>query len=80
MRSGLIQIQREAHSTNRVWAIEDGQHSLKFGMVTFYRLVSGRIIATILGIGPPPTWWPLTVSLRTVMVLVLSQEVYGASL
>ena len=23
MRSGLIQIQREAHSTNRVWAITD---------------------------------------------------------
>ena len=57
-------MQREAHSTNRVWAIEDGQHSLKFGMVTFYRLVSGRIIPTVLGkgqrfpgFGPPPTPW-----------------------
>ena len=39
--------------------------------------MSGRIIPTILGkgrgfpgLGPPPTFWPFIVSLRTVMALV----------
>ena len=55
-----------------MWAIVDGQLSLKSGMVSFYRLVSGRIIPTILGEGQRfPGFGPLLLlGLLTVAVMV----------
>ena len=76
MRSGLTQIQREAHSTDRVWAITDvsvPQNVAQLAVTDWviYMLMSGRIIPTILGkgwrfpgFGPPPTPWSFDSALK----------------